>query len=47
MFHAVVCVPIPIWHTKANDVSLLNVKAFERVIEHHEKKVIAFGASLK
>ena len=49
-FHApdvpVGCRPVPIWHTKAKFVSLLNVMAFARVVAHYEKKVIAFGSSL-
>ena len=41
------CRSIPVWHSKSPDVSLLNVKAFEKVVNHYEKKVIAFGTSLK
>ena len=41
------CVPIPVWHTQANFLSLLNVKAFQRVMNHYEKKVVAFGTSLR
>ena len=36
----------PPWYTQSRYVSLLNVKAFERLVNHYEKKVIAFGASL-
>ena len=36
----------PVWCTQSRYVSLLNVKAFERVVNYYAKKVIAFGASL-
>ena len=36
----------PVWCTQSPDVSLVNINAFERVVNHYAKKVVAFGASL-
>ena len=36
----------PVWCTQSRFGSLLNVKAFDKVVNHYAKKVIAFGASL-
>ena len=38
--------PSPPWCNQSRYVSLLNVKAFPKLINYYEKKVIAFGASL-